>query len=143
MNTYKVINNNPFNVGIHFANEANREVTIRANSFAMLSENDILYADSVSNLFSNGTLYVEDEELMNKMGYVEKNPNTISEEDIQKIFKMSMTKMKTELEKITAKHAIDKIIETAKKSDLSQSKLKLIKDIFGVDIFEELGQEIV
>jgi len=140
---YKVFNNNRFNVGIRFENEANREILIKPNSFVLMSEDDILYVDTVSKLFSKGILYVEDEDLMVKMGYMEKSPNTISEDEIKKILKMPNNKMKEALSKIDAKHAVDKIIAVAKESDLPQSKLKIIKDLFNVEIFEEIDQEIV
>ena len=140
---YKVFNNNRFNVGIRFENEANREILIKPNSFVLMSEDDILYVDTVSKLFSKGILYVEDEDLMVKMGYMEKNPNTISEDEIRKILKMPNNKMKEALSKLDAKHAIDKVILVAKESDLPQSKLKIIKELFNVEIFEEIDQEIV
>ena len=140
---YKVFNNNRFNVGIRFENEANREILIKPNSFVLMSEDDILYVDTVSKLFSKGILYVEDEDLMVKMGYMEKNPNTISEDEIRKILKMPNNKMKEALSKLDAKHAIDKVITVAKESDLPQSKLKIIKELFNVEIFEEIDQEIV
>lgn len=140
---YKVFNNNRFNVGIRFENEANREILIKPNSFVLMSEDDILYVDTVSKLFSKGILYVEDEDLMVKMGYMEKNPNTISEDEIRKILKMPNNKMKEALSKIDAKHAIDKVIAVAKESDLPQSKLKIIKELFNVEIFEEIDQNIV
>lgn len=140
---YKVINNNSFNIGIRFENESNRDIIIKPNSFVLLSEDDILYVDTVSKLFSKGFLYVEDEELMIKMGYMERNPNTISEDEIRKILKMPNNKMKDELSKLDAKHAIEKVVAIAKESDLPQSKLKIIKELFNVEIFEEIDQEIV
>ncbi len=139
----KVVNDNKFNVGIRFENEANREITIRAKSFVLMSENDILYVDSVSKLIRDGKLLVESDELMQKMGYMEKSPNAITEDEIEKLFKLPINKLKTELEKIDSKHAIDKVVHLAKSADLPQSKLKIIKEVFNVEIFEEIDQEIV
>lgn len=140
---YKVTNDNPFNVGIKFENEANREINVRGKSFVMMSENDILYVDSVSKLFRNGVLVLSDEDLMVKMGYMEKSPNAITDEEIEKLFKGTPANIKKALDKIEAKHAIEKIISFAKKADLPQSKLKVIKEVFNVEIFEEIDQEIV
>nr|BDD47811.1 hypothetical protein 12 [Bacillaceae bacterium] len=139
----KVVNDNGFNVGIRFENEANREITVRAKSFVLMSENDILYVDSVSKLVRNGILAVESDELMQKMGYMEKSPNSIKDDEIEKMFKLPVNKLKTELEKIDAKHAVDKVAHLAKTADLPQSKLKLIKEVLNVEIFEEIDQEIV
>lgn len=141
---YKVINNNRFNVGIKFENEANREILVKGKSFTLMSEDDILYVDTVSRLFSKGTLLIEDEDINVKMGYLEKNPNTISEEEILKILKStSVKKMKEDLEKLDAKHAIEKVVAVTKEADLPQSKLKVIKELYNVEIFEEIDQEIV
>lgn len=140
---YKVLNDNPFNVGIRFENEANREITIKGKSFVLMEEDDILYTDSVSKLFRNGVLTVDDNELMIKMGYMEKSFNAISESEIEALFKGTSQKIKKELEKIDAKHAIEKIVAYVKKSDLPQSKLKVVKEVFNIEIFEELDQEIV
>ncbi|MEQ6355249.1 hypothetical protein ABNX05_11525 [Lysinibacillus sp. M3] len=143
MAKYKVLNDNPFNVGIRFENEANREITIRGKSFVLMEEDDILYTDSVSKLFRNGVITVDDNELMIKMGYMEKSSNAISDDEIEALFKGTPKKIKEELEKIDAKHAIEKIVSYAKTSDLPQSKLKVVKEVFNVEIFEELDQEIV
>lgn len=140
---YKITNDNPFNVGIKFENEASREINVRGKSFVMMSENDILYVDSVSKLFRNGILTLSNEELMVKMGYMEKSPNAISDDEIEKLFKGTPAKIKKELEQIDAKHAVEKIVNYAKKEDLPQSKLKLIKEVLNVEIFEEIDQEIV
>ncbi|MFO1442805.1 hypothetical protein KDN24_06200 [Bacillus sp. Bva_UNVM-123] len=142
-NSIKVVNDNRFNVGIRFENEANREITVRAKSFVLMSENDILYVDSVSKLIRNGILSVENDELMQKMGYMEKSPNAITDDEIDKIFKLPVNKLKAELEKIDSKHAIDKVAHAAKTADLPQSKLKVIKEVLNVEIFEEIDQEIV
>lgn len=139
----KVKNNNKFNVGVRFENEANREVTIKAKTFLFLGEDDIQYINAVSNLISDGILSVEDVDVMQSMGYVKKSPNAITDEEIEKLFKLSATKLKVELEKIDAKHAIDKIVELAKKEDLPQSKLKIIKEVLNIEIFEEIDNEVV
>lgn len=143
MGKVKVKNDNKFNVGIRFENEVNREVTIRAKTFLFLDENDIQYINAVSNLIRDGVLTVEDPEVMESMGYVEKSPNAITQEEIEKMFKLSASKLKVELEKIDAKHAINKIIEFAKTADLPQSKLKVIKEVFNIEIFDEIDSEIV
>lgn len=141
---YKVFNNNPFMVGIRFEHEVNREIGIKPNSFVLMTEDDILYVDTVSTLFEEGVLFVDNQELMEKMGYIERNPNTITDEEVKRIFSLSNAKMKEALEKITAQHAIDKIVSLAKQSDLNQSKMKIIKDQFNIEsLFEDLDQTVV
>lgn len=143
MAKFKVANDNAFNVGIRFENEANREITVRGKSFVLMEEDDIIYTDSVSKLFRNGVLTVDNEDLMVKMGYMEKSPNAILDNEIEKLFKGTPSKIKKELGKIDAKHAVEKIVNYAKSADLPQSKLKVIKEELNVEIFEEIDQEIV
>ena len=139
----KVFNNNSFNVGIRFENEANREILIRGKSFALMVEDDILYVDTASKLFEEGILFIEDQELNEKMGYSDKNPNTISDEEIAKILASNIGIMKKSLEKINAQHAKDKVVQIAKETDLPKSKIEAIETLYGVKIFEDLGDTIV
>lgn len=129
MAKYKVFNNNKFRVGIRYEDQSNREQTIQAGTSIMMEEDDIFYVDAVSKLFRKGIIFTEDKEMLEKMGYIEKNPNTVSEADIAEILKMGNAKMKAELKKLDAKHAFDKVVNVAKKTDdLSQAKLKIIAD---------------
>lgn len=132
---YKVINNNKFGVGIRLENPV-RELSIKADTYIMMEEDDILYTNSVSKLFEKGVIYVEDQDMLEKMGYIEKNPNTISEKEIEEILKLSNAKLKKEIAQITEDHAISKVISVIKegKVDLSQSKIKIIDDALNIDI---------
>ncbi|MFA1510078.1 hypothetical protein ACDN41_12680 [Priestia aryabhattai] len=143
MTKYKVYNDNPFSVGIRFENEVNREVTIRKGTNLPLSQDDILYAESAGRLFSKGVLTVKEQDVLEMMGLSTEIPDAITGEDIKNLFKLSATKLKTELEKITEKHAQDKIIQAAKDADLQTSKLKVIKETFGVEMLEEVDEEII
>lgn len=139
---YKVINNNDFSVGIRYENTGH-EITIRPRTHVMMEEEDILYVNSVSKLFQKGIIYTESEEMLEQMGYLEKSPNTISVAEASEILKLANGKMKLELKKITEKHAIDKVLKAVKQADLSQSKLKIIQDVFDVDINDELDEELI
>lgn len=142
MTKYKVFNNNNFNIGIRYENQPNREQIIRAKSFVLMEEDDIYYVDSASTLFKKGIIFLEDEDMLEKMGYTEKNPNTISEKEIKEIFRMSNGKMKAELKKLDAKHAFDKVIDVARKTDLPQSKLKIISDVIpNIEVSDLVDEE--
>lgn len=144
MSKYKVFNNNKFIVGIKFNDGTHREVNISPNTSRVLEEDDILYVDAVSQLFKKGILYTEDKEMLEKLGFEEKSPNTISDSEIKAILKLSNAKMKTELSKIDSKHAIEKVVNVAKNDkDLTQAKLKIIGDVLDVDIFDDLNDEVV
>lgn len=145
MAKYKVYNNNNFRVGIRYEDQSNREQTIQANTAIIMEEDDILYVDAVSKLFRRGIIYLEDQDMLEKMGYTEKSPNTISEKEIAEIFKMGNGKMKADLKKLDAKHAFDKVINVAKKTeDLSQAKLKIIADVVpDIEVSDLLDEETV
>lgn len=143
MAKFKVFNNNNFRVGIRYEDQSNREQTIQPKTAIMMDEQDILYVDAVSQLFRQGVIYVEDQDMLETMGYVEKSPNTISEEELGKIFKMSVGKIKAELSKLDAKHAFDKVISVARSTDdLSQAKLKVIAGAIGVEVEELMQGEV-
>src|SRR5699024_5865170 len=99
-------------------------------------EDDILYTNSVSKLFEKGVIYVEEQDMLEKMGYIEKNPNTISEKEILEILEMNNARLKREISKITEDHAISKVIAVIKdgKVDLSLSKIKIVDDALGIDV---------
>lgn len=142
---YKVENNNDFSVGIRFENKPGHDIVIRPNSFVMMEEEDILYVDSVSKLFSKGVIFTEDKGVLEKMGYVEKNPNTISKEEVKELLDSNNSRLKSELTKITESHAIKKITDVIKDGevDLSQSKMKIIGDALDVDLNAVTNDEVV
>lgn len=143
MTKYKVYNDNRFSVGIRFENEVNREITIKKNTSLPMSQDDILYAESAGQLFSKGKLTVKDQEMLEMMGLSTDIPDAITEDEIKNLFKLSAQKLKTELAKITEKHAQDKVVQIAKDADLQTSKLKVIKEAFGVEMLEEVDEEII
>ena len=132
---YRVYNNNNFSVGIKLENP-DRELNIRPNTSVLMEEEDIFYTDSVSKLFAKGVVYIEDQDMLEKMGYVERNPNSISEEEIEAMLKLGNAKLRKEIAKITERHAIAKVVSVIQKGkvDLSQSKIKIINDALDIDI---------
>lgn len=137
---FKVENNNNFTVGIRYENNGT-EINIRPNTHVLMSEEDILYVNSVSKLFERGVLLTKDQDALEKMGYIEQNSNSLSVEEAVKLLELGNAKLKLELKKITEKHAIDKIITAAKKVDLSMAKIKIINDALDIKIQEDLDDE--
>lgn len=129
----KVRNDNKYFVGI-LCNNWTKHKQIKPESFAYLTDNDILELDSNHDFFSSGELVVEDEELNIKMGYAEANPNTLTEKEIAEIFNLSANDIRDRLSEVTEMFALAKISDVAKKSDLSVSRLKVIEEIIGKKI---------
>lgn len=133
---YKVENKNLFAIGIILENPK-REQNILPNSFAKLSEDDIAYVDSTSTLFSRGMLYVNDKNINEMLGYIEKNPNVITDEEIITILKSPIKNMKEQLNKLTELHAKNRVLIVLKKigNELPVSKIKYLKQMFGKELF--------
>lgn len=133
---YRVENKNKFAVGISLENPK-REQNILPGSFAKLSEDDIAYIDSVSTLFSRGMLCVDDSHINELLGYVEVNPNIISDEEIKKILKGNQKTMLEQLNTITELHARNRVLIVLKEvgKDLSVGKIKALKEFFGKELF--------
>lgn len=129
----KVVNNNGFHVGLR-CYDWHKDREVKPYGFIYLTEKEVFEIDGNTPYFKDGTLVILDEEVKTGLGYEEKNPNAITEEEILEIFKHIPLKMKKELSGITEDFAKGKILELAKKSDLSPSKLKIVEEITGKKI---------
>lgn len=134
--TVRVWNYNNFDIGIKLF--AGREVNIRAHSFYPMSEDDIAYISSVSDLFEKGRLRVEKEEdenrILSDIG-IDKNAveGFLDDTEIQKRLNGNYNKVKTWIDTLSDKVLIDRVNEIAKKMDLPASKMKLIAAKAGRD----------
>lgn len=129
----KVLNNNQYNVGLTCQNWSKDRI-VKPKSFIYLNEKEIKEMDSDYEFFSSGELVIDDEELNIELGYAEKNPNTITDKEVEDIFKLTAIQIKEKLSGVTEMFALTKILEVAKKSDLSVSKLKVVEEIIGKKI---------
>lgn len=131
----KVFNRNKFNVGIILM-DGIRQMNINPNSFVIIDEDEVYYINSISSLFRKSILTVEDEEVNLNLGFVEKNPNVITEQEIEELLKGNHLKMKKNLGMLTEKHVKDRVYEVAKKiaKDLTGAKLKFIEEFTGKTI---------
>jgi len=126
----KVRNDNKYFIGLNCSNWTKYK-QIKPDSFAYLTDNEILELDANYGFFRSGELVVEDEELNIKMGYAEINPNTLTEKQIEEIFKLSAIDIKEKLSDVTEMFALSKISDVAKKSDLSVTRLKAVEEVIG------------
>lgn len=144
MSKIKVINNNDFLVGLRFQNTGTEKL-IRQNSFIMLSEEEVHEINSASKLFQKGVIFVENQEDNEKLGYTEKNPNSLSKTEAKKILELGIARMKNELAKITEDHAIKKFVDLVQNEEveLSMPKIKVISEVFNIPQEELLSSEEV
>lgn len=146
MSKVKVRNDNNFNVGIRFEDGTHRELVFRSGVVLPMEKTDVMNIDATSKLFKRGILTIEeDDEVIEEIGIEKDNPNAITIEEIEKILKMGSNQIRTALKDVTAKHAIDKVIKVATdpETNLPASKTKVLNDMYGINLFEDMGEEIV
>lgn len=139
MSKMRVVNDNKFIVGMRFDDGTNRELIFRPGQTRIMEEIDVANFDATSKLFQRGILKIQEKDKAEAIGIDTDIPNALSLEDAEEILKLQAPAMKNKLAKITAKHAIDKVIEAAKspKSNLTQPKIKIINDLFQINILDD------
>nr|DAO42679.1 MAG TPA: hypothetical protein [Caudoviricetes sp.] len=114
-------------------------VNIQRGSFLPVSEDDVNYIASVSNLIQRGLLIVENiagaekdiaKEVVTSLGIDEKeNPNFATDEEIRKCLSASQKKMADWLDSIEEPVLLDRIYTIAMgMENLNINKLKLLKN---------------
>lgn len=132
----RVVNPNPFNVGLKLMND--REVLVKAKGFYVLNRDDVEYIQNISRTFEKSHLLVEDDEFNLKHGFTKKSIASFTTEEITSLLKGTIAKIKKELEDVTEKHLIDKVIEVAKNiDDLAKNKITFLQEWSGYD-FDQL-----
>jgi hypothetical protein len=139
-NKVKIINKNGHRVGLRLM-DGIREVTVQANSFTLLDENEIYFINSTSKTFSGKHLKIENDEINTNLGYEIDSVDTLSDDEIVDLLKGSLAKIKKEFETISEKHIIDKVINVAKTvDDLAKNKITYLQEWSGYD-FDQLVEE--
>lgn len=140
----KVKNDNKFVVGIRYEDGTQRETILRAGAVLPMDEIDVMNIDASSQLFKQGILTVmEEKEVLESVGIEADNPNSITIKEIEAILKLNGNQMRNKLKDVTARHAIDKVISTAKEAELSPTKIKIINELYDINLFDEIGEELV
>jgi hypothetical protein len=129
----KVTNDNGFNVGL-MCYDWHKTREVKPKNFVWLNEKEIFEIDSNTPYFKDGTLEIHDDEINEKLGYKQKNPNAITEVKIKKLFELPAKRLKEELSGVTEDFAKMKVHELAKKSNLDAAQLQVVNDITGKKI---------
>lgn len=128
--TIKLMNPQKFDVGIKRLNDS-VGINIRAGSFAMVTEDDIAYLASVSDVFRRGILRVEQKNLeaMQAAGIDQENdPNFITNEEIARKLGGTARKIREWLRDVNEGHILDRVYDVAMGMNLSQDKLKALQE---------------
>lgn len=141
-NKVKVLNFNPFKVGINFSDGV-KSVTIppyrngRPGSLSVDVE-EIYYVHSTSSTFSRKFLIIDDPEINKELGLEGRTVANYTEDEIRDLIKGNINKMKSVLENEKEKHVIDRVINIAKDiDDLHLNKVKFLEEWSGIK-FEHL-----
>lgn len=129
----KVVNNNGFHVGL-MCYDWHKTREVKPHNFIYLSEKEVFEIDSNTPYFKDGTLIIQDEEIKIELGYMEKNPNSITEAEIKKLFTLPAAKLKNELSKLTEDFAKSKVYSLASQVDLASSQIVVIEEFVGKKI---------
>ena len=129
----KIKNNNSYHIGL-LCQKWNKHRQVKPNSFIYLNEEEVRELDSDFDFFSSGELVIDDSELNITLGYKEKNPNILTDLEVEEIFKLSAVQIKEKLSGVTEMFALNRIFDVAKKSDLSVTRLKAVEEIIGKKI---------
>jgi hypothetical protein len=136
----KISNPNKHRVGLRLM-DGIRELVVHPNSFTALDESEIYFINSMSRIFSSKHLVIEDETISQDLGYSTKSVESLSNGEIIELLKGNILKLKKELDTITEKHIIDKVIEAAKTiDDLAKNKITLLQEWSGYD-FDQLVED--
>lgn len=134
----RLTNTQKFDIGVKTPDKP-MGVNIRSGSFLPVSEDDVNYIASISNVIQRGLLIVENiagaekdvaKEVVTSLGIDEKdNPNFATDDEIRKYLSMSQKKMSDWLDSIEEPVLLDRIYTIAMEMDsLNVNKLKLLKN---------------
>jgi len=128
----KIILRNPnkFDVGIITPDKPNG-INIRPGSFALVTQYELDYLNSICDLLTTGVLRVDDQnkEAMEKLGIDQENdPHFIKDEEIRKRLGGTAKKVREWLATIEEDHILDRICDVAKTMNLSVDKIKILQE---------------
>ena len=128
----KIILRNPqkFDIGI-ITLEKPLGVNIKAGSFALVSESELNYLASTSNLLQKGLLQVDDKhkEQMLELGInPDEDVNFVTNEEIQKKLSGTGKKLREWLATIEEGHTLDRVYDVAQSMNLNMDKVKILKE---------------
>ena len=128
----KIMLRNPqkFDVGI-VTLEKPLGVNIKSGSFALVSESELNYLASISDLLQKGILQVDDKhkEQMLELGInPDEDVNFVSDEEIKKKLGGTGKKLREWLATIEEGHTLDRVYDVAVGMNLNMDKIKILRE---------------
>ncbi len=126
----KVLNMIDSSVTVNLKDFSDRVITIKAKGFGMLSEDELAYVMSNSQVFKKGTLSVSEnskEKLSDNIHKEElESPNALTAKEISNLLRRSQRNLKAGLEEIDSIQTLKRILDYAKESDKSIKVIEII-----------------
>jgi hypothetical protein len=137
----KLHNPNAHAVGLRLMDGV-RELIAHPKTTILVDKDEVYYINGMSRTFSHKHLIILDDSINEELGYAIKGAESMTEKEIEALLKGNHLKMKKELEGITEKHTIDRIISVAKGiEDLATNKIKILSDWSGYDFNQLVNNE--
>lgn len=133
---YKVWNENKYDHGIVYPDGV-RNQNVKPGSFALLTEDEIYFINSISRTFSGKHLTVKEQHILENLGLATPESKAFSDLEIIELLKGNPMKMKKELGKITENNQKYRVYDIAKTLDLPASKIKFIEEFTGHNVLSE------
>lgn len=137
----KVYNRGGSSFGIVTANGIPKN--IKDGSFILLTEDDVQLIASTSKAFTKGYLFVEEDktEVLEEVGIAPEENTYITDEELEKILKGGKRKDFDDFVSgfdVSDIQMRNRIIKTAKKADIANSRIDFIEESFGIS-FEDFS----
>lgn len=133
-NKIRVSNPNRHNVGVVMLNGTMRNIPPKG--FILASEDEIANWQSTTTLFTGKHLTFQNDEVRENVGLTKEELDVQNDEEIEKILNGNLNALRKYLESVNDFHVRQRICDIAKKSDLKASRLKLLEEVFGIEIAE-------
>lgn len=133
-NNIRVLNKNHFSVGLKKMDGIG--INIKPGSFALLSEEDVQWINSVSEVFAKGIVRLEEKDahILTELGvHVEENPNVLTDDQIAAELRKTAKSIDKWLTQITEQFVLAHIAEIALTMDLPKSKLDTLGKYVNLD----------
>lgn len=134
----KLVNPQKFDVGIKTIDKP-MGINVKAGSFILVSEDDVNYISSISNIIQRGLLRIENAagskedraaEMIEELGVDKTSANFYDDDDIRKVLGGSAKKLAEWLDSIEQAYIFDRVYDLAMQMSekMTAPKLKVLKE---------------
>jgi hypothetical protein len=123
----KVISTVNNDITINLRTFNGKQIPLPKKGFVYLTEDEIAYILNTSNAFRIGILKVEKPEEVDPNLDIPASPNALTDEDLLAILKKTQKQLAVELDNITSKQIVERVMELAREHDKSIRVIDIIQ----------------